>query len=57
MTRLRKNVDKTWGADAGYEWGWNNHCKWFHVTEHDSHHDGQIEFLKRRLPGAKPASG
>ena len=31
----------------------NNYAKWFHVAEHESNHDGQIKFLKRRLPGAK----
>ena len=42
-------VDKTWG------WGpTNNYCKWFHVTEHEANHNGQIKFLKSRLPGAKP---
>jgi uncharacterized damage-inducible protein DinB len=44
-------VDKTWG------WGpTNNYCKWFHVCEHESNHNGQIKFLKKRLPGAKPDS-
>jgi hypothetical protein len=42
-------VDKTW------PWGpTNNFCKWFHVCEHESHHAGQIDLLKKRLPGAKP---
>ena len=31
----------------------NNYAKWFHVAEHESNHDGQIKFLKRRVPGAK----
>lgn len=44
-------VDKTWG------WGpTNNYCKWFHVTEHEANHNGQIKLLKSRLPGAKPAT-
>jgi hypothetical protein len=34
----------------------NNYGKWFHVAEHESNHDGQIKFLKSRLPGAKPAA-
>jgi hypothetical protein len=34
----------------------NNYAKWFHVAEHESNHDGQIKFLKSRLPGAKPAT-
>jgi uncharacterized protein DUF664 len=43
-------VDKTWG------WGpTNNYCKWFHVTEHEANHNGQIKLLKSRLPGAKAA--
>ncbi len=50
-------VDKTWLPAAGHEWGWNNHCKWFHVTEHEANHNGQIKLLKSRLPGAKPANG
>lgn len=29
----------------------NNYCKWFHVCEHESHHNGQITWLKSRLPG------
>lgn len=33
----------------------NNYAKWFHVAEHESNHDGQIKFLKNRLPSAKPA--
>jgi hypothetical protein len=32
----------------------NNYAKWFHVAEHESNHDGQIKFLKSRVPGAKP---
>jgi uncharacterized protein DUF664 len=44
-------VDKTW------PWGpTNNYCKWFHVCEHESNHNGQIKFLAKRLPGAKPSS-
>ena len=42
------SVDKTW------PWGpTNNYCKWFHVCEHESNHDGQVKLLKARLPGAK----
>lgn len=45
-------VDKTW------PWGpTNNYCKWFHVCEHEANHNGQIKFLKGRLPGAKPSGG
>lgn len=28
----------------------NNYCKWFHVCEHESHHNGQVTWLKSRLP-------
>jgi hypothetical protein len=44
-------VDKDWGRGPT-----NNYCKWFHVCEHDSNHNGQIKLLKSRLPGAKPPS-
>ncbi len=28
----------------------NNYCKWFHVCEHESNHNGQIKWIKCRLP-------
>lgn len=28
----------------------NNHCKWFHVCEHESNHRGQMKFILKRLP-------
>jgi uncharacterized damage-inducible protein DinB len=28
----------------------NNYAKWFHVCEHESNHNGQIKFVKKRLP-------
>ena len=28
----------------------NNHCKWFHVCELESNHNGQIKFIKKRIP-------
>ena len=31
----------------------NNYCKWFHVCEHESNHNGQIKWIKSRLPGAR----
>ncbi len=27
----------------------NNYCKWFHVCEHESNHNGQIKLIKKRL--------
>jgi len=32
-----------WGSPT------NNYCKWFHVAEHESNHNGQIKYLKSRL--------
>ena len=52
-----KNLDDKWLAAMDSDAGANNFAKWFHVAEHESNHDGQIKFLKSRLPGAKPASG
>lgn len=51
-----KKRDDAWLAAVDKSWGWgptNNYCKWFHVTEHEANHNGQIKFLKSRLPGAK----
>ena len=49
-----KERDDAWlmQIDPGFGWGpTNNYCKWFHVCEHESHHNGQIKWLKSRLPG------
>jgi Protein of unknown function (DUF664) len=56
LAELRKRDDK-WLATVDKDFGWNNYAKWFHVAEHESNHDGQIKFLKSRVPGAraKPA--
>jgi uncharacterized damage-inducible protein DinB len=44
-------IDKTWA------WGpTNNYCKWFHVCEHESHHQGQIALIKTRVPGIKSSN-
>ena len=48
--------DDTWLMTLDKEWGWNTCCKWFHVCEHESNHNGQIKFLKKRIPGAKQDS-
>jgi hypothetical protein len=51
-----KKRDDAWLMTVDAKWYWgptNNYCKWFHVCEHESHHLGQIAFLKSRLPGAK----
>jgi Protein of unknown function (DUF664) len=54
LAEFRKRDDK-WLFTVDKAFGWNNYGKWFHVAEHESNHDGQIKFLKGRLPGAKPA--
>ena len=58
LAEFRKRDDK-WLMAIDKDWGWgptNNYCKWFHVTEHEANHNGQIKLLKSRLPGAKSAS-
>ncbi len=40
---LEKVDTQFWGSPT------NNYCKWFHVVEHESNHNGQIKFLKSRL--------
>ncbi len=55
LAEFRKR-DDTWLLGVDQKWGWgptNNYCKWFHVTEHEANHNGQIKLLKARLPGAK----
>jgi uncharacterized damage-inducible protein DinB len=58
FSEFRKR-DDTWLMAVDKDWGWgptNNYCKWFHVCEHESNHNGQIKLLKKRVPGAKPDS-
>jgi uncharacterized damage-inducible protein DinB len=57
LAEFRKRDDK-WLATVVTEedFSANNYAKWFHVAEHESNHDGQIKFLKRRLPGVKDTS-
>ena len=53
LAELQKR-DDAWLMQADPDFGWgptNNYCKWFHVCEHESHHNGQIKWLKNRLPG------
>jgi hypothetical protein len=55
LAEFRKRDDK-WLATVVTDGDFkaNNYAKWFHVAEHESNHDGQIKFLKSRVPGAKP---
>jgi len=58
IAELRKR-DDTWLMQVDPDWPWgptNNYCKWFHVCEHESNHNGQIKWIKSRLPDAKEAS-
>ena len=51
--------DDNWLMAVDKDWPWgptNNYCKWFHVCEHESNHNGQIKLLKKRIPGAKSDS-
>ncbi len=52
LTELAKR-DDDWLMKIDEDWGWrhptNNYCKWFHVVEHESNHNGQIKYLKSRV--------
>ena len=46
------NRDDDWLMAVDNEWPWgptNNYCKWFHVCEHESNHNGQFKFIKSRI--------
>ena len=48
-----KKRDDNWLMTVDEEFSWgptNNYCKWFHVCEHESNHNGQIKWIKSRLP-------
>jgi len=48
--------DDEWLMEIDKEWPWgptNNYCKWFHVCEHESNHNGQFKLIKSRLPSTK----
>ena len=54
LAELRKR-DDTWLMQIDNHWVWgptNNYCKRFHVCEHESNHNGQIKWIKGRLPNA-----
>lgn len=58
IAEFKKRDDK-WLMDVDKEWPWgptNNYCKWFHVCEHESNHNGQIKWIKSRIPGTKSAN-
>jgi hypothetical protein len=48
-----KKRDDKWLLAVDEKWPWgptNNYCKWFHVCEHESNHNGQIKYIKSRIP-------
>ncbi len=50
----KRDDDWLMAVDKNWSWGpTNNYCKWFHVCEHESNHNGQIKWLISRLPSAK----
>lgn len=52
LSEFRKR-DDDWLLAVDNSWGWgptNNYCKWFHVCEHESNHNGQIKWIKGRIP-------
>ncbi|TDH23515.1 DUF664 domain-containing protein [Segetibacter sp. 3557_3] len=54
LEQLRMRDDK-WLLTVDKSWGWgptNNYCKWFHVVEHESNHNGQMKWIRSRLPGS-----
>lgn len=47
-----KNRDDSWLYESTKFFGnqpTNNYCKWFHVVEHESNHNGQIRIIKKRV--------
>ncbi len=47
-----KKRDDEWLLSVDKKWGWgptNNYCKWFHVCEHESNHNGQMKYIKSRI--------
>ncbi|MFD2245523.1 DinB family protein [Pontibacter ruber] len=51
LTEFRKR-DDAWLMAVDRKWPWgptNNFCKWFHVCEHESNHNGQIKWIRGRL--------
>ena len=52
LKELAKRDDE-WLLAIDDDWVWdqptNNYCKWFHVVEHESNHNGQIKYIKSRI--------
>jgi hypothetical protein len=44
--------DDKWLLTVDEKWYWgptNNYCKWFHVCEHESNHNGQVKYIRSRV--------
>lgn len=55
INEFKKRDDK-WLLAVDDKWFWgptNNYCKWFHVCEHESNHNGQIKLIKSRINANK----
>lgn len=51
-----KKRDDNWLMSVDEKWYWgptNNYCKWFHVCEHESNHNGQMKWIRGRVPKNK----
>lgn len=59
LSSVRSETEKQF-AHLNDDWLWksepffddlptNNYAKWFHVCEHESNHNGQIKFIKKRI--------
>ena len=49
------NRDDEWLLKVDQDWYWgptNAYCKWFHVVEHESNHNGQIKLIQSRIPNS-----
>ena len=49
---MLKTKDDSWLMEETKFFGGqptNNYCKWFHVVEHESNHNGQIKLIKSRV--------
>ena len=47
-----RKLDDNWIMEVDHNFwngGTNNYCKWFHVVEHESNHNGQIKYIKKRI--------
>ncbi len=47
-----KQRDDEWLFAVDQDWFWgptNNYCKWFHVCEHESNHNGQFKLIRSRI--------